>query len=520
MKQYLNLMQNILDNGCRKENRTDVYTLALFGAQMRFNLADGFPLVTTRPIWFQGIVEELLWFLSGSTNAYDLPEVVQKWWLPWADYNGQLGPTYGQSLRAFHPSETIIEVPIVEPTPETNYAFEKLTPEESNDSFVGQEIQTSYGLITVLGINGKTHSGHKKYRIQFHTTGWATSATKNNITRSIKDRYAPIIAGVGYLGDLIVRRSDPYFFLYSIWQGMIKRCYDINDPMYIYGNKGIRVHKDWHCFSTFYRHVQELPNWCYAAKSRDRLWHLDKDYFNGRVYSRQTCVWLSREDNSLYAGTPIIAISPEDNCTYHLNQRACANALGLNYKYINKVLRGHRPNVNGFRFEYTEKRLRKPLPFDQIGWLLNELRHNPNSRRLVLTTWNASQIGQCRLPPCHGLVTQFNVIDNQLSCLTYQRSCDFPIGVPANIASYALLTHIIAEMTGLQVGELIYIFADAHIYEDQIKGVKEQLSRTPRTLPTLKINNTGRGINSWTFDDFKLIGYTPVKDQIHYPVSV
>lgn len=521
MKAYLDLMQDILDNGVQKGDRTGTGTLSVFGRQMRFDLAKGFPLVTTRPIWFRGIVEELKWFLSGSTNVNDLPEAVQKWWMPWADSNGDLGPTYGESLRAFPPSDKVIELscPKIPLHVKRECAFEDSV--QSTDPFVGTLVDTSYGPLRILDIAGKTSTGHKKYRVQFQNTGSITEATKNNITRSIKDRWAPIVAGVGYLGPTVVKRSNPHFFLYSIWQSMLKRCYDSKDLMYaLYGGKGIEVHKDWHNFSTFYRDAQELPNWSYARQARGhRHWHLDKDYYNSSVYSRNTCVWLSREDNALYSGTPVMAVSPDGQISHHINQRACARELGLNYPGINKVLKCKRKQYKGFIFQYTDKVLRKPLPFDQVGWLLNEIRTNPNSRRLVLSTWNAGSISECRLPPCHGLATQFYVSASKLSCLTYQRSCDTPVGVPANIASYALMTHIFAKMTGLQVGELIYTFADTHIYLDQIEGVKEQLQRQPGNLPKLQMNYWGQGVNDWSFEDFELTGYSP-QEQIHFPVSV
>lgn len=521
MLQYLNLLRDILNNGVDKEDRTGTGTRSVFGRQMRFDLSEGFPLLTTRPIWFRGIVEELIWFLRGSTNAYDLPEAVQKWWLPWSDSNGDLGPTYGQSLRAFHRESGLNEIKQPKLPPQEKYSIILEKPDESDDEFVGQLIDTPYGMLQVLNTEGRTESGHRKYRVQFQKTGTVKIATKNNILRSIKDRWSPTVAGVGYLGETIVKRNNPHFFLYSIWQGMLKRCYDKNDPMYPwYGAKGVTVHPDWHNFSVFYRDVQELTNWCYARQLRgDRIWHLDKDYYGSSVYSRTTCVWLSREDNALYTGTPIVAVSPEGHVTYHVNQRACSRELGLSYKKINKVLKGQYKQHKGYCFEYTDKNMRQPLPFDQVGWLLNEIRTNPNSRRLVLTTWCASRIGQCRLPPCHGLVTQFNVTNGKLSCSTYQRSCDVPVGVPANIASYALLTHIFAEMTGLEVGDLVYTFGDAHIYQDQIKKARLQIERTPTPLPTLKINNWGQGINDWSFDDFELMGYEP-QDQIQYPVSV
>lgn len=125
--------------------------------------------------------------------------------------------------------------------------------------------------------------------------------------------------------------------------------------------------------------------------------------------------------------------------------------------------------------------------FDQISWLINEIKTNPDSRRLILSSWSAEQIELMALPPCHTLF-HFNVTDNKLSCQLYQRSADFFLGVPFNIASYSLLTHIIADECNLQVGDFVHTIGDAHIYHNHFDAVNEQLAREPYDLPTLKIN--------------------------------
>lgn len=127
--------------------------------------------------------------------------------------------------------------------------------------------------------------------------------------------------------------------------------------------------------------------------------------------------------------------------------------------------------------------------FDQISWLINEIKTNPDSRRLILNSWSAGQISEMALPPCHVMVN-FRVVNNKLSCLFYMRSWDVGLGAPFNIASYALLTHLIARECNLGVGELVVCAADAHIYVNHIDQLKEQLSRTLYNLPILKIDET------------------------------
>lgn len=144
--------------------------------------------------------------------------------------------------------------------------------------------------------------------------------------------------------------------------------------------------------------------------------------------------------------------------------------------------------------------------FDQIAWLVNEIKQNPNSRRLIVTGWNPHEANQVALPPCHTLF-QFFVIDGKLSCQLYQRSADLFLGVPFNIASYALLTHMIAHVTGLGVGEFIWTGGDCHIYNNHVEQVHQQLSRTPFNLPTLWLNPKINNIFEFTFDDIKIENY-------------
>ncbi len=145
---------------------------------------------------------------------------------------------------------------------------------------------------------------------------------------------------------------------------------------------------------------------------------------------------------------------------------------------------------------------------DQIQTILQQIQHNPDSRRIMVSAWNPALIDQMALPPCHALF-QFYVAEGKLSCQLYQRSADIFLGVPFNIASYALLTMMIAQVCGLQYGEFIHTLGDAHIYSNHFAQTELQLSREPRPLPTMKLNPAVTDLFAFTFDDFELINYNP-----------
>jgi len=155
---------------------------------------------------------------------------------------------------------------------------------------------------------------------------------------------------------------------------------------------------------------------------------------------------------------------------------------------------------------------------DQIAELVAMLKQNPDSRRLLVTAWNPADVPKMALPPCHCLF-QFHVADGRLSCQLYQRSADMFLGVPFNIASYALLTLMLAQVVGLQPGDFVHTFGDAHIYLNHLDQVDEQLRRVPRPFPTMKINPEVRDIFSFKYEDFELVGYDP-HPAIKAPVAV
>lgn len=254
MKQYLNLLDRIMTEGVIKTDRTGTGTRSIFGHQMRFNLEEGFPLLTTKKLHLKSIIYELLWFLRGDTNVKWLQEHGVKIWNEWADENGELGPVYGHQWRSW------------------------------------------------------------------------------------------------------------------------------------------------------------------------------PDYNGGTI--------------------------------------------------------------------------------DQIDNVVKQIRNNPDSRRMIVSAWNVAEVEQMALPPCHTLF-QFYVAEGRLSLQLYQRSADTFLGVPFNIASYALLLQMVAQVTGLRPGDFIHTTGDTHIYLNHLEQVRLQLSRQPRPLPVMKINPDIKELNQFTYEDFELVGYDP-----------
>lgn len=155
---------------------------------------------------------------------------------------------------------------------------------------------------------------------------------------------------------------------------------------------------------------------------------------------------------------------------------------------------------------------------DQITGLVEQIKTTPDSRRLIVSAWNVAEIHKMKLPPCHALF-QFYVADGKLSCQLYQRSADVFLGVPFNIASYALLTHMIAQVTNLAVGDFVHTLGDAHLYKNHMEQTAEQLSRTPKALPTLRLNPNVKDLFAFKFEDVMLDGYN-ADPTIRAPIAV
>lgn len=516
--EYHRVLHLIKEHGNIRDDRTGTGTISLFGEpQMVFDLSLGFPLITTKKMFTKGAIHELLWFIDGDTNVKKLQENGVRFWDSWADENGDLGPLYGKQLRrieysywvepkTYEPEESAIVAP---------YDKEVTIVRRDGDSkFIGATFDTEYGACTVVE-EIKVPSGRSNFRIKFHETGSERIVDYGRVqNKKIKDLWAVSVHGVGVYGDC--DKDDPdYEMLVSIWRDMLKRCYDESSKAYpSYGAKGVHVDSRWLVFANFQKDAKKLTNWPIKKEYPDD-YTLDKDikYASNR-YSKETCMWASHEEQSLNTGTntPFIAVDP-DGVPHTFKSFGQANRdFGLNVSAIHRCLNGKLKSHHGWTgFTYLKPKglVMRTVVIDQLKLAMATIKHDPNSRRNVISFWNPHEIHLMNLPPCHGTVIQFYVDGDKLHCKMYQRSADMFLGVPVNIASYAMLTMMLAQVCGLKPGKFIHTFGDAHIYLNHLEQIDLQLSRESRPIPRLILNPEVKDIFSFKPEDFTLEGYDP-----------
>jgi thymidylate synthase len=430
MKQYLDMLQHILDNGTQKGDRTGTGTISCFGYQNRYDLSQGFPLVTTKKTHLKSIIHELLWFINGDTNIKYLSENGVRIWDAWADEQGDLGPVYGHNWRAWGK----LPERIAQPKP-------------------------------------KLRSG-------------------------LEATYLDIANGRG-------KENHP---LGKTWEGMIARCYDKKSISYhLYGGRGVFVDNGWLEFSKFAEDAEKLAGWDEKISS-DKRYVLDKDIkSHGFKYGADTCCWVTDQENSLAKSEKLYVVE-RDGIEYKFTNpsKFCAE-MEISDKNFSDLWTGRKNAKVRYGFRLVEV-IDLNEGIDQLKWLINEIKTNPNSRRLIISSWNVDMLELMALPPCHTLF-HFYVADGKLSCQLYQRSADVFLGVPFNIASYALFTMMIAKVCGLEAGEFIHTFGDLHIYNNHIEQVKLQLTREPYPLPKMIIKDRGQSIFDFEYEDFELVDY-------------
>lgn len=520
---YKRLLEDILDNGELIQNgRTAEAYCSVFGRQYRVSLRDGFPLLTTKKVPFRLIASELLWFLSGSSNVKDLQAQNNHIWDEWADKDGNLGPMYGHQLRNLEQINfverrllakqegsfnwpTLEEVVYATSTNHSGLLGKKFASRNSGEYIVVGEYQVPRGTTST--------PTRWAFDVQFSKTGFIQkNVTKASVLNGlIKDPRHPSVEGVGCLGETYTASDKE--LLYQTWVGMLKRCYNPQHVGYEnYGKRGIKVADAWLNFSTFCQDVKKLPNWDMKLEYPNE-YSLDKDYYGSDGYSKDTCIWLSKLEQNLNREDMVVikATSPAGEVIHTVGIKPLCKQFGFKAICIHNCLEGKTESHHGWKFERITSEVGNQLirvrRVDQLKKLVARIKHFPSCRRLVVSAWNVMDLDQMALAPCHMAPVQFHVANGRLSCHLYQRSADAFLGVPFNIASYALLTHMIAQVTGLEVGEFVHTFGDLHIYETHLEQVKEQLQRSPMPLPQLWLDPSIKNIDAFKLEDIRLDGY-------------
>lgn len=464
---YLELVKDILDNGELRPNRTGTDTLAVFGRQMRFDLRQGFPLLTTKRVHTRSVFQELLWMLRGSTDVRELQKEGVTIWDSWR--------------RPYTLDREVVLVEPRQPEPSAAFAGNFVSPSGSGD-----------------GVSSR---------------------------------------------------------LAATWLGMIRRCYDTSHHRWdTYGKLGATVCDRWQVYENFVEDVQKLPHWTYKLKDWSRF-ELDKDYFGAAQYGPTTSVWLPTEENNMYtkASTPLTVTDCDGKSYLFVSYTQAANGTGMSRSSIHRAVSGGasaRPKANNKRFagwvfeaadtggmlarmelvaEYDMGRIYGAQwrdwravdangalsHVDQLKVLIDGLRSNPFGRRHIVTAWNPGELPYMALPPCH-MMFQCHVHPAHeecgkmgLSLQLMQRSCDSALGIPFNIASYAALTMMIAQCVGMEARDFIHDLGDAHIYVNHIEALKGQLTRRVSPMPRLELNQARTELDQFTYNDIKVVGYTP-----------
>lgn len=528
MQEYLDLVRDVLENGSDRLDRTGIGTKALFGAQLRFDLRNGFPLVTTKKVHFKSVVTELIWFLQADTNTEFLEKNKIDIWREWQDDGGELGRVYQAQWLDWLPSPTKVVkvIPRVVPQP----PIKPMNPVITHLDPTIEIKSSTYGDYYIVPNSQRSASFGGRMRpvvtIQFIQTGYKEEIRKDCADDGrVRDPFFPKVYGKGFLGQKFnepMNRETKN--LHKVWEAMLQRCYSPAFSQYKdYGARGIYVAEEWLNFSVFCKEVKGLPNW-YRKKRNLEAYSLDKDYYGSNCYSSSTCVWLSHRHNTLYtsrSGQPFKVTNIKTGISStEISAKDAANKYSLDSRYFWKKIDSGKP-YKGYMLESIKdsKHLyRYSLPINQMEELIHLLKNNPNSRRQVVIAWNPGELTEMALPPCHMFFQCF--VDNGfLDLQMYQRSADMMLGVPFNIASYALLTHMLAQVCGLQPRYFIHTFGDYHIYTNHFDGAREQLKRDPRPLPKLVLNPEIKNIFDFKLEDIKLEDYNP-HPKISFEVAV
>lgn len=513
-KQYLGIAKDILEEGFLGKNRTQFKAYKIPQRTMELNLEEEYPMLTSKEVPFEVLADEILWIWVRQSNCVD--DLNSKIWDSWTDERRTIGKAYGYQLA---PTERIFKVVKVPKRTNVNVEttvsyplFEKREKTKSVDELIKGYINKNNNDLQfeIIDARKNTLTNEIFVDLQFEYTGYIAKDILLSEINKVEDIYYPSVQGRGFLGKQDYKNLNPKLesYLYNTW-------------IYILRNKKKKLDARWLNFTQFVRDCRYLPNWS-AKSKKPGEYVLDTNYYCSNVYSRETCVWLHKADYAFYQRC--IPIKVENRITgstaVELSMYTCVDKYNTNLEDIEKELLNKVPldeNTNAkkegayaFSFildENEEYSYRYKLPVNQVNEIiLKRLYDDKNSRRMVSSLWNVEELDEMNLEPC-AYGTMWDVTDDKLNLSLIQRSGDFLLGVPFNTSQYALLCHMVAQVTGLKVGSLLHIINNAHIYENQVEGGIKQLSNPTYDAPKLWINPEVKDFYDFTVDDFKLIDY-------------
>jgi thymidylate synthase len=527
-------IQDILDFGCWDENPRPKYESdgkpahSIYITQVfeKYNLQRGeLPITTLRPIGIRGAINELLAIYQTQTNSqegFESHNVV--WWLPWMNESGDLGRAYSYNLESHRPNEMTKEIVKVkrvvlnesEYTPKEIGLINEI--QDSIDEKIYESKYRGYGRYII--IDEYTDDSRVFCKVQFLNNGYITNVRKDSLSRGQhpKNNFIRTLNDIGYLGDYrnVGNFTDENIkILYGIWQKMITRCYGGAKKWY----EEVYVSSRWHSFENFLRDVRYLPQYHLAKDDDFNSWHLDKDYFGSNCYSKETCVFLTTRDNTIYRNTqakPLEIITKDEKFT-ELTHTSLANKLSVGKSTIGRWIKNgsnHNGDIIIKEMEIENDYLyRYELSRNQINELIYGLKNDKYSRRHMLSFFNWSNQDKKMLVECafQSLFSVRNVKNEDYLDLTLtMRSSD-----------YLALQMMIAHECNMKVGNFARFTQNLHIYSRHVEQAHELLKRKPSTeTPSLILNAEGKSFYEITVDDFELINYNPVKPQMKFDLGI
>ena len=533
-KQYNELVKDISRNGSWNKDQDirakyadgiPAYAKSIFGKQIEFR--NGLmPLVTGKKVFTTTATKEMMLFWVLQTiQEKDFKDAKVKIWDEWFK-NGNLGRSYAYQFESHR--HHIREIIKVKPRIKEHHGELKSIILESKDEVnlscsdenVGKTIESkNYGSFQVLDVfpSGVYFDGIQAFKIKFSNTNAVRIVRKYDALKGeVQDFFVRNIRGVGYLGNHKSVRNytdDQMKKLYVVWENMLSRCYK-NDNYGRYKDNGIFVDERWHSFENFLRDIRWIPQFFLAKENNFEGWSIDKDYYGSNSYSIDTTVWLTQKENKWYRNIskPFYAMDKDGNRKLFLTTTECAKDLGLaNSAPITSCLnkKPHRKSAAGHTFEYlqdNEHLYRYELSRNQVVDLINGIKNNPSSNRLLTSFWNHADVDKKALQECAHM-TNWNVREGKLDLILIQRSADIGLGVCFNWIQYWILLQMISHVCGLEPGDFVHQVANIHYYDRHENILMEQLKNPIYEEPIFHINKDVQDFFDFIPSDIKFEGY-------------